>query len=107
MFDGLEISQFTYFQQAGGVELSPVSAELTYGLERIAMALQRVDSVFDLEWARRREVPATCGCARRSSSPSTSSTGRGAAAGLEFGAFHRDLFDEYYAIGRGAARSRA
>ena len=51
MFDGLEISQFTYFQQAGGVELSPISAELTYGLERIAMALQRVDSLYDLEWA--------------------------------------------------------
>jgi glycyl-tRNA synthetase alpha chain len=50
MFDGLEISQFTYFQQAGGMELAPVSAELTYGLERIAMALQRVDSMFDLEW---------------------------------------------------------
>ena len=49
LFDGLEISQFTYFQQAGGVELSPISAELTYGLERIAMALQRVDSLFDLE----------------------------------------------------------
>ena len=56
MFDGMEISQFTYFQQAGGIELSPISAELTYGLERIAMALQRVDSMFDLEWARRREV---------------------------------------------------
>ena len=51
MFDGMEISQFTYFQQAGGIELAPISAELTYGLERIAMALQRVDSMFDLEWA--------------------------------------------------------
>ena len=47
----MEISQFTYFQQAGGIELAPVSAELTYGLERIAMVLQRVDSIFDLEWA--------------------------------------------------------
>ena len=47
MFDGMEISQFTYFQQAGGLELSPISAELTYGLERIAMALQRVDSMFE------------------------------------------------------------
>ena len=73
MFDGLEISQFTYFQQAGGVELAPISAELTYGLERIAMALQRVDSVYDLEWAPRREIRATCGCARKSSSRSTSS----------------------------------
>ena len=51
LFDGLEITQFTYFQQAGGVELAPISAELTYGLERIAMVLQRVDSVYDLEWA--------------------------------------------------------
>ena len=51
MFDGMEISQFTYFQQAGGIELAPISAELTYGLERIAMVLQRVDSVYDLEWA--------------------------------------------------------
>ncbi len=57
MFDGLEISQFTYFQQAGGIELAPISAELTYGLERIAMALQRVDSVYDLEWGAGREVP--------------------------------------------------
>jgi len=51
LFDGMEITQFTYFQQAGGLELAPISAELTYGLERIAMALQKVDSVFDLEWA--------------------------------------------------------
>ena len=51
LFDGLEITQFTYFQQAGGVDLAPISAELTYGLERIAMALQDVDNVFDLEWA--------------------------------------------------------
>ena len=51
MFDGMEITQFTYFQQAGGLELAPISAELTYGLERIAMVLQRVDSIFDIEWA--------------------------------------------------------
>ncbi|MBI5167734.1 MAG: glycine--tRNA ligase subunit alpha [candidate division NC10 bacterium] len=48
--DGLEITQFTYFQQAGGIDLNPISAELTYGIERIAMYLQGVDSVFDLEW---------------------------------------------------------
>ncbi|MFA5026265.1 MAG: glycine--tRNA ligase subunit alpha [Candidatus Methylomirabilota bacterium] len=48
--DGLEITQFTYFQQAGGLELKPVSAEITYGLERIAMFLQSVDSVYDLRW---------------------------------------------------------
>ncbi len=48
--DGLEITQFTYFQQAGGIDLNPVSAELTYGIERIAMYLQGVDSVYDLVW---------------------------------------------------------
>lgn len=48
--DGLEISQFTYFQQAGGIDLRPVAAEITYGLERIAMYLQNVDSVYDLQW---------------------------------------------------------
>ncbi|RLD99882.1 MAG: glycine--tRNA ligase subunit alpha [Aquificota bacterium] len=48
--DGMEITQFTYFQQAGGIDLKPVSVELTYGLERIAMYIQGVDSVFDLIW---------------------------------------------------------
>ena len=51
MLDGQEITQFTYFQQVGGIDLSPVPCEITYGLERIAMFLQKVDSVFDLEWA--------------------------------------------------------
>ena len=50
MLDGMEISQFTYFQQAGGMELSPVSAELTYGSERIAMFLSGVENVFSLAW---------------------------------------------------------
>ncbi len=49
--DGMEITQFTYFQQVGGIELHPISAELTYGLERIAMYLQDVDNVYDLVWA--------------------------------------------------------
>ena len=57
LFDGQEITQFTYFQQAGGVDLSPISVELTYGIERFAMALQDVDDVYDLEWAHGREVP--------------------------------------------------
>ena len=48
--DGMEITQFTYFQEIGGIELSPISSEITYGLERIAMYLQQVDSVFDLQW---------------------------------------------------------
>ncbi|MGW8272052.1 MAG: glycine--tRNA ligase subunit alpha [Thermodesulfovibrionales bacterium] len=49
--DGMEITQFTYFQQIGGIDLNPVSVEITYGLERIAMYLQKVDSVFDLKWS--------------------------------------------------------
>ena len=48
--DGMEITQFTYFQQAGGIDLDPISAEITYGTERIAMYLQEVESVYDLEW---------------------------------------------------------
>ena len=48
--DGMEITQFTYFQEVGGIELNPVSVELTYGTERIAMYLQGVDNVFDLKW---------------------------------------------------------
>jgi len=52
MLDGLEITQFTYFQQCGGVDLDPISAELTYGLERIAAFLQDVDSIYEIVWAR-------------------------------------------------------
>ena len=48
--DGMEITQFTYFQQAGGFDCKPVSVEITYGIERIAMYLQGVDSVYDLVW---------------------------------------------------------
>ena len=56
MLDGLEITQFTYFQQCGGVDLFPISAELTYGLERIAAFLQDVDSIYDIVWARDPET---------------------------------------------------
>jgi glycyl-tRNA synthetase alpha chain len=49
--DGMEITQFTYFQQAGSLELEPITAELTYGLLRLCLYLQRVDSVLDVEWA--------------------------------------------------------
>jgi glycyl-tRNA synthetase alpha chain len=48
--DGLEITQFTYFQQMAGISLNPISVELTYGLERIAMFIQNVDSVYDIKW---------------------------------------------------------
>jgi len=50
--DGMEITQFTYFQQCGGIDLKPVSGEITYGIERIAMYLQGVDNVYDLEWIK-------------------------------------------------------
>ena len=52
MLDGLEITQFTYFQQCGGVDLEPICAELTYGLERLCAFLQDVDSIYDIVWAR-------------------------------------------------------
>ena len=49
-YDGMEITQFTYFQQCGGYDLDPISVELTYGLERIAMCVQNVENVYDLQW---------------------------------------------------------
>jgi glycyl-tRNA synthetase alpha chain len=52
MLDGQEITQFTYFQQCGGMDLDPISGEITYGLERIAAFLQDVDSIYDIVWAR-------------------------------------------------------
>src|SRR6202012_5722743 len=63
MLDGLEITQFTYFQQCGGVDLNPISAELTYGLERIGAFLQDVDSIYDIVWARDPK-PVTYGAVR-------------------------------------------
>jgi glycyl-tRNA synthetase alpha chain len=98
LLDGEEITQFTYFQQVGGVDLAPVSAEITYGLERIAMFLQKVDNVFDLEWGSgvkyrevryREEV-------EQSRYAFNQDTGVDAA---EFGAFHREQFDRNYAFG--------
>jgi len=52
MLDGLEISQFTYFQQAGGIELAPVPVEITYGLERLEMFLEQKDDIYDLDWSK-------------------------------------------------------
>jgi glycyl-tRNA synthetase alpha chain len=94
MFDGLEITQFTYFQQVGGLDLSPVSAELTYGLERIAMVLQKVDNVYDLEWA----PGVTYGEVRLEDEEQQSgyAFGRVRMPREEFVSFHRDLFDRYY-----------
>ncbi len=52
LLDGQEITQFTYFQQAGGIDLAPISGEITYGLERISMYLQDVEDVYELQWSR-------------------------------------------------------
>jgi glycyl-tRNA synthetase alpha chain len=104
LFDGLEISQFTYFQQAGGVELAPISAELTYGLERIASVLQRVDSVYDIEWAegvRYGDVRL-----REEIEQSKYVFGQVDMPAAEFGAFHRDLFDRYYKFSEQLLKSR-
>ncbi|MGE0703334.1 MAG: glycine--tRNA ligase subunit alpha [Vicinamibacterales bacterium] len=103
LFDGLEISQFTYFQQAGGLELSPISAELTYGLERIAMALQRVDSVYDLEWGagvKYGEVRL-----REEVEQSKYAFGQVNLPAGEFAAFHREMFEKYYGFSEGLLAS--
>ena len=96
LLDGLEITQFTYFQQAGGIELAPISVELTYGLERIAMHLQGVDDVYEIEWApgvlygevrHQEEVE-----------QSTYAFGDVDLPAGEFGQAHRDLFDRHYEL---------
>ena len=96
LFDGQEITQFTYFQQAGGIDLAPVSVELTYGLERLAMALQDVDNVFDVEWApgvtyrrvrHRDEVE-----------QSKYAFGQVDMPKAELHAMHRSLFEQYYTM---------
>jgi glycyl-tRNA synthetase alpha chain len=96
LFDGQEISQFTYFQQAGGIELAPISAELTYGLERIAMVLQKVDSMFDLEWGAGVKYGAVR--LREEVEQSKYVFGQIDMPKADFGAFHRDLFDRNYAF---------
>jgi len=84
--DGLEITQFTYFQQAGGIEVRPVAGEITYGIERIAMFLQGADSVYDSSGTTRsRTVTCTIG-ARWNGRSTTSRRGR---------PLHLRLFDEY------------
>jgi glycyl-tRNA synthetase alpha chain len=93
MYDGLEITQFTYFQQAGGLDLSPISVELTYGLERFAMSLQGVDNVYDLQWApgvTYREVRFLDEVQQ-----SKYAFGRVTMATGTFADFHRDLFTRY------------
>jgi glycyl-tRNA synthetase alpha chain len=91
LLDGQEITQFTYFQQAGGIDLAPISVEITYGLERIAMYLQDVDDVFKLEWGAGvsyREV-------RREEEYQLSRYSF-ELAGTDL---HRDLFERYLAEG--------
>ena len=98
MLDGQEITQFTYFQQVGGIDLAPVSAELTYGLERIAMFLQKVDNIFDLEWAsgvKYRDVRL-----REEIEQSKYAFNQGTGIDpAEFATFHRDMFDMNFAFG--------
>jgi glycyl-tRNA synthetase alpha chain len=105
MLDGLEITQFTYFQQVGGVNLNPIATEITYGLERLAMFLQKVDNVFDLEWAPgvrygqvrlREEI-------EQSKYAFNQDTGIPAE---EFAAFHRAQFDANFAFAQRLADAK-
>src|ERR1700704_3071913 len=96
MLDGQEITQFTYFQQVGGIDLAPISCEITYGLERIAMFLQRVDNIFDLEWGggvKYGEVRL-----QEEIEQSKYAFGQVDMPLEEFSAAHRDLFDRNYAL---------
>ena len=98
MLDGMEITQFTYFQQVGGMDLAPITCEITYCLERVAMFLQKVDNVFDLEWGggvKYRDV-------RLQEEIEQSKYVFGQVDGLsaaEFGARHRELFDRDFELG--------
>lgn len=99
MLDGMEITQFTYFQQVGGVDLSPISCEITYGLERIAMFLQKVDNVFDLAWA----PGVTYGHVRLREEVEQSKLAFNVGTGIDgatFGRHHREQFDATYAFGQ-------
>ena len=103
LFDGQEITQFTYFQQAGGLDLSPISVELTYGLERFAMALQDVGDVFDLEWGPRvkyRDVRH-----RDEFEQSKYAFGQIDMPAAELHRMHRELFEQYYVLGQTLLRS--
>jgi glycyl-tRNA synthetase alpha chain len=103
LFDGQEITQFTYFQQAGGVDLSPISVELTYGIERFAMALQDVDDVYDLEWApgvKYRDVRH-----RDEVEQSKYAFGQIDLPAAELHRLHRTLFDQYYFMAETLLRS--
>ena len=103
LLDGLEITQFTYFQQVGGIDLRPVSAEITYGLERIAMFLQRVDNVYDLQWAP--GVSYGDVRLRDEIEQSKYAFGQVDMPREAFVALHRELFDRYYGFSEVLLRS--
>src|SRR4026209_1665989 len=103
LFDGQEITQFTYFQQAGGVDLSPIAVELTYGLERFAMALQDVDNVFDLRWGP--DVTYRDVRHRDEVEQSKYAFGQIDLPAAELHALHRDRFDKYYGLAQTLLRS--
>ena len=98
LFDGLEITQFTYFQQAGGIELAPISAELTYGLERIAMVLQKVDSIYDIEWAPGVKYSDVRLREEVEQSKYAFNVGIDLQQGDDFAKLHRSIFDDYYRL---------
>jgi len=98
LFDGMEITQFTYFQQAGGIELSPIAAELTYGLERIAMVLQKVDSIFDIEWAPGVKYSEVRFREEVEESKYVFNVDVELPAGETFAALHRRLYDDNYKL---------
>jgi len=99
LLDGMEITQFTYFQQVGGIDLAPISCEITYGLERIAMFLQRVDNVFDLEWGggvKYSEVRLQEEIDQSRYAFNQLEDGTPVLPPAEFSQFHRDLFDKTF-----------
>ncbi len=98
LFDGLEITQFTYFQQAGGIELAPISAELTYGLERIAMVLQKVDSIYDIEWAPGVKYRDVRLLDEVEQSKYAFNVGIELAGAKDFATIHRSIFDDCYQL---------
>jgi glycyl-tRNA synthetase alpha chain len=103
LFDGQEITQFTYFQQAGGIDLSPISVELTYGIERMTMALQDAEDVFEVEWGpgvKYRDVRH-----RDEVEQSKYAFGQVDMPPGELHALHRNLFDEYYGLAGTLLRS--
>jgi glycyl-tRNA synthetase alpha chain len=104
LFDGQEITQFTYFQQAGGLDLSPISVELTYGIERLAMMLQDVDNVYDVVWTE----GVTFGDVRHRDEVEQSKYAFGQIdmPKAELHALHRNLFDQYYLLSQTLLRSK-